>query len=86
MSRRDIADYLCLSVETVSRMLSQLRTSRIVTFSTKRLFRVVNPMALAHLAEEPVPRLRSGRARIAAQPDVFGRPMPLSLIAAAPLA
>jgi CRP/FNR family nitrogen fixation transcriptional regulator len=53
MSRQDIADYLALSIETVSRMLSQLRESRIVAFSTRRCFRVINPTALAQLAEAP---------------------------------
>jgi CRP/FNR family nitrogen fixation transcriptional regulator len=85
MSRRDIADYLCLSVETVSRMLSQLRTSRIVTFSTKRLVRVVNLKALAHLAEAPFP-LQSARALIVARPALSGRPRSPSLVAAPVLA
>ena len=51
MSRQDIADYLGLTIETVSRMLTQLQASRIIEFVGLRDFKVVNPSALARLAE-----------------------------------
>lgn len=51
MSRQDIADYLGLTIETVSRMLTQLQTNRIIAFVGLRDFQVVNSGALARLAE-----------------------------------
>lgn len=51
MSRQDIADYLGLTIETVSRMLTQLQVSRIIEFVGLRDFRVVNRAQLAHLAQ-----------------------------------
>ncbi|MFC3077244.1 helix-turn-helix domain-containing protein [Phenylobacterium terrae] len=50
MSRQDIADYLGLTIETVSRMLTQLQTSRIVEFAGCRHFQVRNHDALSRLA------------------------------------
>jgi CRP/FNR family nitrogen fixation transcriptional regulator len=52
MGRQDIADYLGLTIETVSRMLSQLQSSRIVSFCATRQFRIVNPGGLARLANQ----------------------------------
>lgn len=52
MGRQDIADYLGLTIETVSRMLSQLQSGRIVSFCATRRFRVVNPEGLARLADQ----------------------------------
>jgi CRP/FNR family nitrogen fixation transcriptional regulator len=52
MGRQDIADYLGLTIETVSRMLSQLQSGRIVSFCATRQFRVVNPQGLARLADQ----------------------------------
>jgi CRP/FNR family nitrogen fixation transcriptional regulator len=52
MGRQDMADYLGLTIETVSRMLSQLQSGRIVSFCTTRRFRVVNPEGLARLADQ----------------------------------
>jgi CRP/FNR family nitrogen fixation transcriptional regulator len=52
MGRQDIADYLGLTIETVSRMLSQLQSGRIVSFCATRQFRVVNAEALARLADQ----------------------------------
>jgi CRP-like cAMP-binding protein len=46
MSRYDIADYLAIAVETVSRSLTTLRAERVVTFFGTRHFRVLNPDAL----------------------------------------
>jgi CRP/FNR family nitrogen fixation transcriptional regulator len=50
MGRQDMADYLGLTIETVSRMLSQLQTSLVVSFSATRQFHVTNLNALARLA------------------------------------
>ena len=50
MCRQDMADYLGLTIETVSRMLSQLQGASIVEFSGCRQFRIRNHDALARLA------------------------------------
>ena len=49
MSRQDMADYLGLTIETVSRMLSQLQSGGIVEFVGCRSFRVIQPSGLARL-------------------------------------
>jgi CRP-like cAMP-binding protein len=46
MSRYDIADYLAIAVETVSRSLTTLRSERVITFSDTRHFRIVDRKAL----------------------------------------
>jgi CRP/FNR family nitrogen fixation transcriptional regulator len=51
MGRQDMADYLGLTIETVSRMLTQLQGSLVVEFAGAREFRVSNRLALARLAE-----------------------------------
>jgi CRP/FNR family nitrogen fixation transcriptional regulator len=51
MGRRDMADYLGLTIETVSRTLTQLQSTRVVTFSSTRRFRVTNLSAMARLAD-----------------------------------
>lgn len=50
MTRQDMADYLGLTIETVSRMLSQLQSTAVVEFDALRHFRVRNPQALERLA------------------------------------
>jgi len=40
MSRQDMADYLGLTLETVSRMLSQLQADAVVEFASSRAFRI----------------------------------------------
>lgn len=50
MGRQDIADYLGLTIETVSRMLSQLQSTSMVEFDALRRFRVMNPQGMARLA------------------------------------
>ena len=50
MGRQDMADYLGLTIETVSRMLSQLQSSAVVEFDALRRFRISNPQAIARLA------------------------------------
>ncbi|MCA6333996.1 MAG: helix-turn-helix domain-containing protein, partial [Phenylobacterium sp.] len=52
MGRQDMADYLGLTIETVSRMLSQLQSERIVSFCATRQFQVVNSESLARLADQ----------------------------------
>lgn len=51
MSRQDIADYLGLALETVSRVLSQLQSEGLVSFATCRDFRIIRGAALKRLAE-----------------------------------
>jgi CRP/FNR family transcriptional regulator, nitrogen fixation regulation protein len=50
MGRQDMADYLGLTIETVSRMVTQLQGSRIVEFANSRQFRVTRWPALERLA------------------------------------
>lgn len=51
MNRQDMADYLGLTIETVSRTLTQLQSSKIVEFASARQFRVRDQSALARLAD-----------------------------------
>ena len=46
MSRYDIADYLAIAVETVSRSLTTLRTKQVIAFFDTRHFRIVNRKVL----------------------------------------
>jgi CRP/FNR family nitrogen fixation transcriptional regulator len=46
MSRRDIADYLGLTIETISRVLTQLEQERLISMPTTRHIIVRNPAAL----------------------------------------
>lgn len=50
MSRQDIADYLGLTIETVSRMISQLQASKVIRLTTLRQVRICDPQALRQLA------------------------------------
>lgn len=50
MGRQDMADYLGLTIETVSRMLTQLQGALVVEFAGTRQFRVNNRLALARMA------------------------------------
>lgn len=54
MSREDIADYLGLNAETVSRALSQLRKSGLVKFLTRSDYVVTDMAALAKRLPVPV--------------------------------
>jgi CRP/FNR family nitrogen fixation transcriptional regulator len=46
MSRYDIADYLAIAVETVSRSLTTLRSKRVIAFLDTRHFRILDRKAL----------------------------------------
>jgi CRP/FNR family nitrogen fixation transcriptional regulator len=46
MSRYDIADYLAVAVETVSRSLTTLRSERVIAFCDTRHFRIIDRPAL----------------------------------------
>ncbi len=52
MSRYDIADYLGLAVETVSRALTELRRRRAIAFRGVRQFRICDRGALQQLAQK----------------------------------
>jgi CRP/FNR family nitrogen fixation transcriptional regulator len=51
MGRQDIADYLGLTIETVSRMLTQLQCSGLIAFPQTRRLKVRNRQGLADLSE-----------------------------------
>jgi CRP-like cAMP-binding protein len=51
MSRQDMADYLGLTIETVSRTLTQLQADGLVSLSGTRHVRLPRPAALAELCE-----------------------------------
>ena len=51
MSRSDMADYLGLRIETVSREISALKASRVIQLTDRHAFRIVNRSRLEHLAE-----------------------------------
>ncbi|MCR5876168.1 helix-turn-helix domain-containing protein [Phenylobacterium sp. J426] len=51
MGRQDMADYLGLTIETVSRMLTQLQDEAIVAFPTFRRFQITRREALAALVD-----------------------------------
>jgi CRP-like cAMP-binding protein len=50
MSRYDIADYLSVAVETVSRTLTTMRARRLIKFSGTRQLKIVDRIALETLA------------------------------------
>lgn len=50
MSRQDIADYLGLTIETVSRMVSQVQAEGLMAFDGARRFRVLQHTSRARLA------------------------------------
>lgn len=52
ISRQDIADYLGITIETVSRMLTQLQSRRVIRFLNCRQFCVNDLNALASLAAD----------------------------------
>jgi CRP/FNR family transcriptional regulator len=50
MSRRDIADYLGLAIETVSRVLGTLRRDGLIVIDDPACIRISRPAALLNLA------------------------------------
>ncbi len=50
MSRQDMADYLGLTIETISRMLGRLQANGMVEFVGSRRYRIRRPGALSELA------------------------------------
>jgi CRP/FNR family transcriptional regulator len=50
LTRADMADYLGLTIETVSRQLTRLKTSNVVRLNTNRLITVPNLQRLAQSA------------------------------------
>jgi len=50
MSRQDMADYLGLALETVSRVLSRFQDEKLVVFSSCRDFRIIKRSRLKRLA------------------------------------
>ena len=52
MSRADIADYLGLRIETVSREITGLKTSRIIRLTGRQSLRIVDRARLEELAEQ----------------------------------
>ena len=72
VSRYDIADYLAVSVETVSRSLTGLKQRGVIKFSGTRTLKIVDPNALEEGdAEGPLDRpsdtvhFSAGRRRVA---------------------
>lgn len=64
MSRYDIADYLALAVETVSRTLTTLQLGGAITIHRRRIVQIRDRTVLARLAEElDVERPRQEAAR-----------------------
>ena len=51
MSRADIADYLGLRIETVSREFSTLRANRVIQLITRQSFRIIDRQRIEQLAE-----------------------------------
>lgn len=50
MSRQDMADYLGLTIETISRMLGRLQSDGVVEFTGARRYRICRPGALSDMA------------------------------------
>jgi CRP/FNR family transcriptional regulator len=50
LTRADVADYLGLTIETVSRQLTRLKTSNVIRLSSNRLIQVPDLNRLAHCA------------------------------------
>jgi len=51
MPRADIADHLCLSIETISRVFTFLRLKGIIKLRTPRIVEIIRPRALQFLID-----------------------------------
>ena len=51
MSRADIADYLGLRIETVSREISAIKAARVIQLTGRQSFRIIDRDRLDQLAE-----------------------------------
>lgn len=56
LSRGQMADFAGLSIETVSRQLTRLRTDKVIEIDRRSRFRVLDAVRLRHLAQLPVRR------------------------------
>lgn len=52
MSRSDIADYLGLRIETVSREISALKAARVIQLTSRQSFRIIDRERLEQLSED----------------------------------
>ncbi|WP_305987500.1 Crp/Fnr family transcriptional regulator [Roseibium sp. MMSF_3544] len=59
MTREDIADYLGLNTETISRVFSRLKKSRLVQFPSRNAFAIPDPDALARRLPIGIPDFSS---------------------------
>jgi CRP/FNR family nitrogen fixation transcriptional regulator len=69
VSRYDIADYLALSVETVSRSLTELKERGLISFSTTRSMKIVDRKSLEDISDADTDTIQMHRVSTAA----FGR-------------
>jgi CRP-like cAMP-binding protein len=53
MSRQDVADYLALTNETVSRTLTALRQRKVIALPTPREVLILDRARLSRLSDEP---------------------------------
>ena len=70
MQRRDIADYLGLTIETVSRTFTRFKCLGLVNFSHVRRVHILRPYALARVAaaDHDAPPIRPGQSRQELEP------------------
>lgn len=66
MSRYDVADYLSLAVETVSRTLTNLQVGGAIEIHRRRIMQILDHRVLAQLAEEAEGRQSLFSSRLAA--------------------
>jgi CRP/FNR family transcriptional regulator, nitrogen fixation regulation protein len=69
MSRYDIADYLAIAVETVSRTLTELRERGLITFAGVRRIRICDRDSLENITESRMARVSRGVSWKAGAPN-----------------
>jgi CRP/FNR family transcriptional regulator len=62
ISRTEIADYLGLTIETVSRQIARLRERKVITVGNSRTMVIHHPEALEAVVESAIPGERSREA------------------------